>query len=384
MPDWIAPIGPSGAFLPGGLIPIDAAHRAAVPHRGVWLHVLSSDGSMLLVRRAKTMSTCPGALSIVGEHHQGAEEDEKCAARAIVEELPGLQPLLRSRRMQLHLLRRKPRWFLFDYPLAPGPDATPRYDRCLITEYVVRLDANATEALELLDAGRTRELEHETSQVSFEPLGAFARRLVTAPGDVCAPELLPLCLLDSLADVCGWLRTRGSRGSRGSRARISSADFLPAGCNDGPLLGRGTNVVDGSIGISKSEGVMRETLDLRRVVRAASWWSTGGVDGRMSQWRTKRTSHEGVCEMPDWRHGCRKCDAACRAQAGNWVADCNEVSAACKELYLQAEGEAGTGINAGRAEKEYEDIKKGKLAGSRRWAHSVKGKDWIPRQDMAD
>ena len=92
------------------------------------------------------MATCPGALSIVGEHHQGAEEDEKCAARAIVEELPGLQPLMRNRRMQLHLLRKRPRWFLFDYPLGPSPSATPRYDRCLIAEYVLRLEANATEA----------------------------------------------------------------------------------------------------------------------------------------------------------------------------------------------------------------------------------------------
>ena len=382
MPDWIAPIGPSGAFLMDGLLPIDAAHRAAVPHRGVWLHVLSADGAMLLVRRAKTMYTCPGALSIVGEHHQGAEEDEKCAARAIVEELPGLHPLLRSRRTQLHLLRRKPRWFLFDYPLAPGPNATPRYDRCLITEYVLRLEANATEALELLEAGRARELEHETSQVLFEPLGAFAQRLLTAPGDVCAPELLPMCLLDSLADVCGWLRKRSSR------ARSSLADALPAGCNERPLLGRGTNAASGSSGagsgLSRDDGVMRESLDLRRVVRAA-WWSTSGAgDARASRWRIRRTSDESVCEMPDWKHACRKCDAACQ-KAGNWVADCKEVSTACQQLYKPTVGEAGTGINAGRAEKEYEDMRKGKAAGgSPKWSRSVKGKDWIPRQDVAD
>ena len=386
MPDWIAPIGPDGNFLAGGSVPIDAAHRGAVPHRGVWLHVLTLDGALLLVKRAQTMATCPGALSIVGEHHQRIEQDEDCALRALREELPGLQPLKRKKLLHLHLLRQRPRWFLFDYPLANAPDAVPRYDRCLISEYVLRLAINSTEALEMLSAGRAREREHETSHVQFEPLGSFARKLVQTPQAFCAPELLPGCLLDSLADLCVWLRT-------------SREQMLPPGCNESPLLGRGSDAIAaghagrgasrGGGGGSSSGGtqtarggVMPELLDLHRVVRAAQWATTPPASSPARRWHRKRsTSEEGVCEMPDWKYGCRQCDARCRAEAGGWAADCKQVKDACRTLYDPAIGEAGTGINAGRAEREYEDIRNGKFTGlpsSRKWASSIKGKDWTP------
>ena len=39
-----------------------------IMHKGIWLHVLTTDSALLLLRRAQTMVTCPGGLSLVGEH----------------------------------------------------------------------------------------------------------------------------------------------------------------------------------------------------------------------------------------------------------------------------------------------------------------------------
>ena len=117
MPDWIAPIDASGAFLDGnGLVPIDAAHRSALPHRGIWLHVLTQNYELLLVRRSSKMATCPDSLSIVGEHMSGREKEEHAARRGIREELPGFVSLLGTPALTLTPLRpgRSSRWFLYD------------------------------------------------------------------------------------------------------------------------------------------------------------------------------------------------------------------------------------------------------------------------------
>ena len=128
MPDWVLPTDATGVFHGEGLMPIDAVHRQGVPHRGVWLHVLTrTDGHLLLVRRSLRMATCPDSLSIIGEHHAGREEDEACAYRAIREEVPGLAPLVGTRRLQLSRLRQTPRWFLFDYPTS-AKDGARRYE----------------------------------------------------------------------------------------------------------------------------------------------------------------------------------------------------------------------------------------------------------------
>ena len=198
--DQIAQIGADGRFLPGPLFGIDGAHRSGMLHRGVWLHVLSADDELLLVRRSPTMKTCTGLKSIIGEHHQGRERDIECAARALREEVPGLinaWPGLSPR-----LLRERPRWFLFDYP---GPIS--RTDRCLISEYVVRLPANASVAMQAIHAGRARELENEASELGFEPIASVWHALRRQPQSFCAPTLLPLALLDSISDLC--LRQRG-------------------------------------------------------------------------------------------------------------------------------------------------------------------------------
>ena len=101
-------------FLPGPAVPIDTAHRRAVAHKGVWLHVVTCDGAVLVLRRSASMATCPGSLSIIGEHHIGAEADESCARRAMHEELPALE-LLPPRDVDLVRLREQGRWFLYDY-----------------------------------------------------------------------------------------------------------------------------------------------------------------------------------------------------------------------------------------------------------------------------
>ena len=208
--DWIHPTDALGAFTGEGLIPIDAVHRQGVPHKGVWLHVFSDDGHILLVHRSPQMATCPNTWSTIGEHHSGREDDVQCAHRAVREELPGLKDLLGTPRMQLTRLRAQPRWFLFDYPssyshAAAAAARVQRVDRCLISEYLVHVRANASEALLLLTAGRAKETEHEASRMAFVPLHQVARRLRRHPESFCAPELFPRALLDSYASACGNL-----------------------------------------------------------------------------------------------------------------------------------------------------------------------------------
>ena len=212
MPDWIAPIDASGAFLDGnGLVPIDAAHRSALPHRGIWLHVLTQNYELLLVRRSSKMATCPDSLSIVGEHMSGREKEEHAARRGIREELPGFVSLMGTPALTLTPLRpgRSSRWFLYDYPLSA--DGVQRYDRCLMSEFVVRLPTmNSSHALKLLHAGREKELEHEASTIEFVPLNHVIRRLRRDPQSFCAPPLFPSALLDSYRDLCAVLRQEGA------------------------------------------------------------------------------------------------------------------------------------------------------------------------------
>lgn len=266
MPDWILPTDVQGVFHGEGLVPIDAAHRSGVPHRGAWLHLLTLDGHLLLVRRSAQMATCPGTTSIIGEHHYGRESDEQCAHRAIREELPGIAALVGTPRLALSRLRPVSRWFLFDYP--PRADGSRRYDRCLISEYVLQLRANASEALSLLTAGRPEEHEHEASQMEFVPLGVVVRRLRRSPLQFCAPELLPAALLDSYGDLCSMLRSSG---------RIHRTAWpLPAGCSRTELFV--------PVPASNHQTALPERLDLDRIVQGRNHSGLLANDGVGSNW----------------------------------------------------------------------------------------------------
>eukprot|EP00322_Chrysochromulina_rotalis_P019864 CAMPEP_0115832720 /NCGR_PEP_ID=MMETSP0287-20121206/2804_1 /TAXON_ID=412157 /ORGANISM="Chrysochromulina rotalis, Strain UIO044" /LENGTH=195 /DNA_ID=CAMNT_0003286115 /DNA_START=137 /DNA_END=724 /DNA_ORIENTATION=+ len=143
------------------------------------------------------MATCAGKRSIIGEHHNGRETDGACASRAIREELPGLAQVFDS--LTPFPLRARPRWFLFDYPPVSG--GAPRYDRCLISEYVLHLPSNASASLAAIRAGRQSESEHEASEITFEPLVRVVRQLHRQRSSFCAHELLPDALFDTIGDL---------------------------------------------------------------------------------------------------------------------------------------------------------------------------------------
>lgn len=193
----LARVNAAGRYQSGPLVNIDTAHRQGILHKGVWLHILSADDALLLTRRAMTMKTCPGLLSIIGEHHNGRESNDDCAGRALSEEMPGLVKAYGP--LNVQQLRSRPRWFLFDYPVEA--DNVPRYDRCLISEYVARLPVNATDALDAIERGHEHEREQEASSIEFVPLDALYKRLHHEPKSFCARELLPLALRDTVADI---------------------------------------------------------------------------------------------------------------------------------------------------------------------------------------
>ena len=222
----------------------------------------------MLVHRSPKMVTCPGSWSIVGEHHSGRETDEQAAVRGLREELPGLAPLLGTR-IRLLPLRRVPRWFLFDYP--PTPDGSRRYDRCLISEYVVHVSANASEALSLLRGGASAELEHESSRMEMVPIGQLVRRLKRHPESFCAPELLPAALLDSYADLCKMLD--GSRSSSGPSSLRDAAAANAVGCS----IPRHAFALD-----SRQPPALPERLDLKRVIRGRPQSNSSDASARVA------------------------------------------------------------------------------------------------------
>ena len=231
--ELLQPITRSGAWVDGPALPIDKAHRQAVPHRGIWLFVTTTDGQVLVLRRSQHMVTCPGALSIIGEHHKGVEDDVSCARRAIHEELPALLTLPDGT-LEMVPLRVAPRWFLYDYPDGK------RFDRCLITEFVARLDMNTSMASSWLlqpPLMLDQPFEQEASSLSFMPLSALRWQLLEQPNRFCAPRLFPACLLDSVHDICRmlWRAGIGRAGCEGvhgaplKRGRTAMAsEFDPA------------------------------------------------------------------------------------------------------------------------------------------------------------
>ena len=204
--DQIRPVNAAGDYI-DGRVGIDDAHRRGVMHKGVWLHVLTLDNHLLLLRRSPSMATCAGGLSIVGEHSWLGESDERCARRALREELPSLARAAASAAASLHPLRAVPRWFLYDYP------DDLRRDRALISEWLLSLSINGTQAQALLRqqaAVPTPTGQHaEASEMRFVTIAEYARRLLQESHSFCAPGLLPSALVDSVADICHVLRTKG-------------------------------------------------------------------------------------------------------------------------------------------------------------------------------
>ena len=88
--DDVQPIDGRGAYADGPLLSLEEVHSKGILHKALWLHVLSSDHQLLLVRQPARAATCAGRLSVVRSHHVRRESDEHCARRMMREELPGL------------------------------------------------------------------------------------------------------------------------------------------------------------------------------------------------------------------------------------------------------------------------------------------------------
>lgn len=77
----------------GNVVPISTAHTIGLLHRGLWLAVLrksQGDGQhyqVMLLRRAASLKTCPGAWGLCGEHSDPGEPWVETAGRAMREEL---------------------------------------------------------------------------------------------------------------------------------------------------------------------------------------------------------------------------------------------------------------------------------------------------------
>lgn len=183
-------------------------------HKSLWLHVMSSDHQLLMMRRSAGSEQCPGRLSILGEHHVRKETDEHCARRTMRQELPAL---LRSSIRSLQPLRPKPRWFLYE----EADDA--RHDRSLVSEWVLQLALNSTEAAALImkhqgpvedEAAGVNGGEGVPSETHFLPIDTFSRQLSKSSfgtSSFCAPGLLPAALVDSVSDICALFAKRTSQ-----------------------------------------------------------------------------------------------------------------------------------------------------------------------------
>eukprot|EP00759_Apiculatamorpha_spiralis_P042863 PhF_6_TR40649/c0_g1_i1/m.61041 len=65
------------------------AHLKGLQHHGVWIYVIKPFPTchILLQQRTHTAFTCPGALSLLGEHTRPKEDPEETALRGLTEEM---------------------------------------------------------------------------------------------------------------------------------------------------------------------------------------------------------------------------------------------------------------------------------------------------------
>ena len=213
--------------------------------------------------------------------------------------------------------------------------------------------------------------------MQFEPLGSFARKLVQTPQALRARAL-------------AWLPARFAR--RPVCLATTSREQICPGCNESPLLGRGVMPLQR---VTRAEAPAEAAAAAAAAGRRRHWvescrssWtciaSSVLPNGRRHRphrrscrWHRKRsTSEEGVCEMPDWKYGCRQCDARCRAEAGGWAADCKQVKDACRTV-RPGDWRGWHGHQRRARGEGVRGYRNGKLTGlpsSRKWASSVKGK----------
>ena len=77
----------------GTIVTIGEAHSRGLLHRGMWLAVLRRGQDddqryeVMLLRRAASLKTCPGAWGLCGEHSDAGEPWVETARRAMTEEL---------------------------------------------------------------------------------------------------------------------------------------------------------------------------------------------------------------------------------------------------------------------------------------------------------
>jgi hypothetical protein len=83
---------PTNFEQPVGFASLEKVHNYGLAHKAVWVNVLNSNYQVLLLRRAGNLRTCPGRLSLLGEHESQEDQlhgkfGEPTARRGLKEEV---------------------------------------------------------------------------------------------------------------------------------------------------------------------------------------------------------------------------------------------------------------------------------------------------------
>jgi len=85
-PIHLTPIDPT-MLIELGNDTIDAAHRKGILHTGGILYIMDASDKILVMKRSRSVVTCPDTWSILGEHSIVGEDANDLPARALAEEL---------------------------------------------------------------------------------------------------------------------------------------------------------------------------------------------------------------------------------------------------------------------------------------------------------
>jgi isopentenyldiphosphate isomerase len=100
-----------------GQVSINELHEQDLVHRAVRIVVIDSRDRILMLRRESSVTTCPGAWTLVGEHRRPAESVAQACHRGVLEEL-GAPPDMNFEELQLSLLAWRDRGLLDWIPAA--------------------------------------------------------------------------------------------------------------------------------------------------------------------------------------------------------------------------------------------------------------------------